>query len=674
MQKVLLVLLGGVAGSGRIGLFREKKDGVIGAFEYEEEVYIYDIARDRIIEKFPREGVIVKRGGSSEKEIQEIGNGSLDSVRETGSNIQKSEVENTGIESIQPVGENIKSITEDRKRRIKSIDSLSRVGIDRRKNSLLEIYSGIKEKNILSGVVLIEGAVISQESRVGIEYKISQIGRIVFVYNEDVTRIFRPEEVIEKIERKITSIISKTLVNRKNIHYKTFMDLRNKYSVNTYILKEIDGFFYFSEVVLNEISEENLKVLNRLIGYSLYVSVLTLFLFLLGPVIIRVIGSKDRSIKILPGKSRLFKKGVLFGKKPVYVLVLRKSLEAEDILIRNIELLKENEVQDGTVYLESNKEYFYAVYSTSIHSIRSLLQEAEITYETKKEVGFFIVKYLERMHRKGFMNFMFTTENILVDIHTKEILFLGLNRMISSKDKEKQTDRLEVAKESDYLSLGEIYYALYNDKINTIHIFRNKSFIDAYSYIDRYNYKNNPKFIIGVETKEQVEVLDWISYLISQEPYNNRKSIKPIGNIHPVFWSTTQSLEFICLFSDFVFDHPELSVLETSKISHSLIRDMTNWDAYIDKSLLDHLTRNGKYYYNTKHIRDLLRLIRNNGRHFQSIPEDGRRHFNNEIATYTTYFLSKFPYLVLFLYYTAEEHCITTDSKIFKEIFSMKNS
>lgn len=516
----------------------------------------------------------------------------------------------------------------------------------------LNVRYNMPQNDLLPTAIISNGTVLSKEKRIGVEYVVASMGIIVCVYNELITRVFKPNGIVEYVRREITSILGNTIISRTNPHQKTIESIHHKYNVNVYWLQKIDGLFYFSEIVLSEIQENKKGVLLRCITFTFYFTLSLFLFFLLVPIAVRLFGYKDCSISISRKRYHVFRKGLLFGKKPVYILMFDRKIEREAAVYNNLILL--NSI--GSTILHSEEDaHAYLVYPTN------LLQLADVIKERCDAISIIhrIFIYIRELHNKQIGGITLNVRNVYISEHS--IMLLGVEKMVCCGLKETQKVVEKEIKECarrDYLSLAELYYDVYSEVNREI---SKQPFSIGYSEVLLYNYRKYPRFIIDKNSKYKIELFDWISSLMDN-------SIIDSEIPHPVFWTGVQSFEFLSLFSDFVFDHASMQVLETSKIVLSLEVDMSNWDVYLDVSILEHLTRNGKYYYNTKVLRDLLRLIRNNGRHFQSIPAPGREYFNNELSTYISYFLNRYPYIVLLVYYVANEYKLLNE-KIFREVF-----
>jgi hypothetical protein len=91
--------------------------------------------------------------------------------------------------------------------------------------------------------------------------------------------------------------------------------------------------------------------------------------------------------------------------------------------------------------------------------------------------------------------------------------------------------------------------------------------------------------------------------------------------LHPFFWSPEKRLAFLRDASDRVEleDREEGSALLAAMEGVGQSGNIGLWDAQLDKALLENL---GKYRrYNSRSIRDLLRVIRNKCNHYRELPQ-----------------------------------------------------
>lgn len=157
-----------------------------------------------------------------------------------------------------------------------------------------------------------------------------------------------------------------------------------------------------------------------------------------------------------------------------------------------------------------------------------------------------------------------------------------------------------------------------------------------------------------LSSSAQLEIDDLVAIcLVDEASLGVEAAKRELIKTHVLFWGAEKKFEFLATLSDYIFDHPQDGVIEKSPLYKSKHRPRS-WASAIDSGLMESFTRGGKYVYNHSQLRDLYRIVRNNGRHFQSIPSALRQeHFGDEFAGYVGYFLGRFPFLGLFAYYLA---------------------
>ncbi|EIJ89504.1 hypothetical protein NEPAR05_1846 [Nematocida parisii] len=674
MVRVLAVLYFVAVCLCKVSIRKEKESNEFVLFKAGDQMNLYNLNRHRVIETF---SAPLHQFTTVHDRITNIPKERNSGVIENSSNVNTLQPL-PGTESIRNIG----GIRNNENVQISRVQDHGSMSMQR----MCEL-SGINIPGVLSNKsnrqIMSGGMVLSKEKRIGVEYIRSSIGVIVCVYNEVVTKIFREGGVVEYIDREITTIINRTTVCRESIYTPIISYLMSVHNTPIYLLKEIDNMYYFSQIIVSDVSEGDKVILDRVFLCMLWTGLSIGGIFLFIPVIIRIFGYKDNSIIINKSctDSRMFL-GTLFGKKSVFIRTFEKTSEKEVKEYQNLILL--NRIQTTCMYTEETDEYYYMVYPKEIQSLSELISTPRSTID----MLFMVYAYVQELHDKGIAGVNLSVHNVFIT-QMNTILLLGVENMVITHEILKRAEvlaksegppittehlhcidrkHLEIWMRTDYSSLAELFYSTHTSTHNnprtttiTTGFSTNKPFSDAIPDILLYDYRKYPKFIIDVNTKYQIELFDWISSLVTS-------TVIPSKVPHPLFWTNTQSLEFLSLFSDFVFDHPKLKVLETSRITFLMQSDPSNWDVYINADLLNYLTRNGKYYYNTKALRDLLRLIRNNGRHFQSIPTPGQEYFNREISVFITYFFKKFSYIILFIYYTAEEYGLLNE-KIFVEVF-----
>ncbi|ORY45805.1 hypothetical protein LY90DRAFT_384816 [Neocallimastix californiae] len=211
---------------------------------------------------------------------------------------------------------------------------------------------------------------------------------------------------------------------------------------------------------------------------------------------------------------------------------------------------------------------------------------------------------------------------------------------------------LRITKAIDIFAAGCVFfYVLTNGQ----HPFGDRYYREANIINGRYNLEN--EFSINIEAKDLIE------HMI-QGDYRKRPSAKAIMS-HPYFWSPTQRLNFLQEASDrFEIEprdppSPLLQLLETN----AEIVVSGDWYKVIDKALRDNL---GKYRkYNGGSVRDLLRSLRNKKHHYQDLPDYVKEALGPIPDGFLEYFTSRFPYLLLHIYYVIVNTKILRNDPIF---------
>jgi serine/threonine-protein kinase/endoribonuclease IRE1 len=212
---------------------------------------------------------------------------------------------------------------------------------------------------------------------------------------------------------------------------------------------------------------------------------------------------------------------------------------------------------------------------------------------------------------------------------------------------------LRITKAIDIFAAGCVFfYVLTNGQ----HPFGDRYYREANIINGRYDLNN--EFNINVEAKDLIE------HMI-QGDYRKRPSAKSIMS-HPYFWSPTQRLNFLQEASDrFEIEprdppSPLLQLLETN----AKIVVSGDWYKVIDKALRDNL---GKYRkYNGESVRDLLRSLRNKKHHYQDLPDYVKEALGPIPDGFLEYFTSRFPYLLLHIYYIIVNTKILRNDPIFE--------
>ncbi|KAJ3267417.1 bifunctional endoribonuclease/protein kinase ire1 [Borealophlyctis nickersoniae] len=169
--------------------------------------------------------------------------------------------------------------------------------------------------------------------------------------------------------------------------------------------------------------------------------------------------------------------------------------------------------------------------------------------------------------------------------------------------------------------------------------------------------------------EEGVEAKDLIKRMIARDPKKRPDAHTVLT--HPYFWTPSQRLTFLQDASDRLEieerdpPSPLLKLLERN--AHKVVGP--DWYRRIDRMLLDNL---GKYRkYDGSSIRDLLRALRNKKHHYQDLPRDVQNALGPLPAGFLTYFTSRFPNLLLHIYYVVAESKLRQEV-MFRQYFEVR--
>lgn len=177
---------------------------------------------------------------------------------------------------------------------------------------------------------------------------------------------------------------------------------------------------------------------------------------------------------------------------------------------------------------------------------------------------------------------------------------------------------------------------------------------------DRYSREKNILLnrpnLSGLDSmgSEGVEARDLISRMIAQNPADRPDAFTAMN--HPYFWSANKRLNFMQDCSD-RFEIEDRGVDSDLQQSPLLVKLEQNakeiltkdWYKVIDRTLVDNLGKYRKYDGNS--VRDLLRALRNKKHHYQDLPPHVKRALGDLPDGFLNYFTSRFPKLMLHLYY-----------------------
>ncbi|KAI1293416.1 bifunctional endoribonuclease/protein kinase ire1 [Mortierella claussenii] len=178
--------------------------------------------------------------------------------------------------------------------------------------------------------------------------------------------------------------------------------------------------------------------------------------------------------------------------------------------------------------------------------------------------------------------------------------------------------------------------------------------------------------------QEGVEAKDLISKMIAHNPADRPDAFTVMH--HPFFWSANKRLMFMqdCsdrfeiedrnvdgtpLLDSQYHQSPLLMKLE-SNAKEILVKD---WYKVIDRTLVENLGKYRKYDGNS--VRDLLRALRNKKHHYQDLPPHVKRALGELPHGFLNYFTSRFPNLMLHLYYIVADDPQLRNESMFRHYF-----
>ncbi|KAF8941162.1 bifunctional endoribonuclease/protein kinase ire1 [Haplosporangium gracile] len=202
---------------------------------------------------------------------------------------------------------------------------------------------------------------------------------------------------------------------------------------------------------------------------------------------------------------------------------------------------------------------------------------------------------------------------------------------------------------------------------------------------DRYsrerNILMNQPDLSGLDSmgQEGVEAKDLISKMIAHNPADRPDAFMVMH--HPFFWSANKRLMFMQDCSDrfeiedrgdaaaaaaaagFEYVSPLLTKLEHNAMD-VLGKD---WYKVLDRHFIENLGKYRKYQGNS--VRDLLRALRNKKHHYQDLPPHVKRALGDLPHGFLNYFTSRFPKLMLHLYYIVADDPSLRNESMFKHYF-----
>ncbi|KAG0269792.1 bifunctional endoribonuclease/protein kinase ire1, partial [Linnemannia exigua] len=178
---------------------------------------------------------------------------------------------------------------------------------------------------------------------------------------------------------------------------------------------------------------------------------------------------------------------------------------------------------------------------------------------------------------------------------------------------------------------------------------------------------------------EGVEAKDLISKMIAHNPADRPDAFMVMH--HPFFWSANKRLMFMQDCSDRfeIEDRGDAAVAATAagyeyvspllaKLEHNAMDVLgKDWYKVLDRHLIENLGKYRKYQGNS--VRDLLRALRNKKHHYQDLPPHVKRALGDLPHGFLNYFTSRFPKLMLHLYYIVADDPHLRNESMFKHYF-----
>ncbi|ORZ13861.1 kinase-like domain-containing protein [Lobosporangium transversale] len=245
----------------------------------------------------------------------------------------------------------------------------------------------------------------------------------------------------------------------------------------------------------------------------------------------------------------------------------------------------------------------------------------------------------------------------------------------SSSSNGRSTSANRMTRAIDIFSVGCVFYYVLT---NGDHPFGDRYSRERNILLDRPN-------LSGLDSmgSEGVEAKDLISKMIAHKPSDRPDAFTVMH--HPYFWSANKRLMFMQDCSDrFEIEDRVVESNGTSMtlsgpsatLSPLLIKLEQNakeilvkdWYKVIDRTLVENLGKYRKYDGNS--VRDLLRALRNKKHHYQDLPPHVKRALGELPDGFLRYFTSRFPKLMLHLYYIVANDPGLRNESMFRHYFT----
>ncbi|KAK6090036.1 hypothetical protein P3W45_000924 [Vairimorpha bombi] len=220
-----------------------------------------------------------------------------------------------------------------------------------------------------------------------------------------------------------------------------------------------------------------------------------------------------------------------------------------------------------------------------------------------------------------------------------------------------------------YFITGYHPYDINTDTENRFVYTKNKDIEDLINKIECPNNKHPKKYT----TKELLQIESNIinrKYLIRTESslehdliYHTIKNSTTIRKLskHPYFWSEERIFNFLANYSDVL----EGSSSQCRRLERNRGRIFENqWNSYLDDTVKDELEVFRFYNYNN--AKDLIRVIRNKGRHYNQIPDVVKEIYVSFPNGFVNYWMKTFPHLLIICYNCGES---LKDNELLKDFY-----
>lgn len=199
----------------------------------------------------------------------------------------------------------------------------------------------------------------------------------------------------------------------------------------------------------------------------------------------------------------------------------------------------------------------------------------------------------------------------------------------------------KVSRAIDIFSMGCVFYYVLTKGIHPFgeYYFREGNIVKGTANYSHLDFLGNESFLAK----------DLISKMLNLDP-----KARPDANFvvkHPYFWSSEKKLSFLIDASD-RFEMEKRQPF--SELLQFLEKDVLkiigrNWMKKINKHIVE---SSGKFRkYDGSKLLDLLRILRNKKNHYQNLPYHVQEILGPPPDLYLSYFMTRFPYLLLHCYY-----------------------